>query len=370
MQISSASLHTLISQLYAAIIDEQSLEDFTAGLLKLNPDGYAALMIPSNGSQLPDVQHGVGGPDPEKMMSQYGQYYVGLDPSFALPLAPGVAYDIGACVGQNEFEKSEYYNDFHSNFNCRSWGLIPLGDIKNCGIALGLPHDEDASAEIMTNLDVLARHAMVFAELFKHRFRQDHDTRQGLVDNLSVPALVTDRTGRLVSANALAEHIFQSQSTSAGAPGRYTRPNVGGTGELEAAIVSLFAEDKPVAHVAIRQDDGHFIMARCVKQTGPTSALAKHHAIADGVPLPEVLVILRHTRTTRDALFWEVCRSLNLTRAEQDVASALLSGQSPQMIATQRGVSKTTVRNQISAAMAKCGVKRQAELVAFLSALI
>lgn len=56
-----------------------------------------------------------------------------------------------------------------------------------------------------------------------------------------------------------------------------------------------------------------------------------------------------------------------ITRAEAEVACALADGLTPAEIAETRGASLHTVRNQIKAAMAKCGVHRAAALAALVA---
>ena len=52
-----------------------------------------------------------------------------------------------------------------------------------------------------------------------------------------------------------------------------------------------------------------------------------------------------------------------LTPAETEVAMALHGGAALRQIADQRQVSINTVRNQVKSAMAKTGVRRQADLI-------
>lgn len=64
-------------------------------------------------------------------------------------------------------------------------------------------------------------------------------------------------------------------------------------------------------------------------------------------------------------------RSLfGLTLSECEVANALVSGLELVSAARKLGISPTTARNQMSAAMGKVGVHRQAELVARLAAIL
>jgi DNA-binding NarL/FixJ family response regulator len=58
-----------------------------------------------------------------------------------------------------------------------------------------------------------------------------------------------------------------------------------------------------------------------------------------------------------------------LTTAEANVAVHLASGETVSDAAESLGVSRTTLRNELVAAMAKLGVHRQAEMVALVAGL-
>ena len=58
-----------------------------------------------------------------------------------------------------------------------------------------------------------------------------------------------------------------------------------------------------------------------------------------------------------------LCGLFDLTTAEAKVASGLLEGLTAQEIAAQRGLSVSTVRNQIAAVFAKTGTSRQSEFI-------
>lgn len=59
-----------------------------------------------------------------------------------------------------------------------------------------------------------------------------------------------------------------------------------------------------------------------------------------------------------------------LTTAEIDIVNAIVLGMSVDSAAECLGIARATARNQVSAAMAKMGVNRQAQLVAQVGALV
>jgi DNA-binding CsgD family transcriptional regulator len=58
-----------------------------------------------------------------------------------------------------------------------------------------------------------------------------------------------------------------------------------------------------------------------------------------------------------------------LTSTEADLAHSLLNGETASEIAHQRGVSKNTIHNQLSSAMARIGVNRQTQFMHCLAEL-
>jgi DNA-binding CsgD family transcriptional regulator len=96
-------------------------------------------------------------------------------------------------------------------------------------------------------------------------------------------------------------------------------------------------------------------------------------------PVPVQAVASSHRRLAlvcvtrddgRDATPAGLLRSVyGLTKAEAEIASRVAAGADAREIAEQLQVSRATVRNQITAAMQKMDVHRQAEMVAKISSL-
>ena len=93
-----------------------------------------------------------------------------------------------------------------------------------------------------------------------------------------------------------------------------------------------------------------------------------HLAHAPHVPDPHALIVIRQAsdRVAPKHLFQAL---FGLTGAESEMANALSLGMSVSDAAQTLGISRTTARNQLSAAMTKMGVHRQAQLVATIAAL-
>ena len=90
-------------------------------------------------------------------------------------------------------------------------------------------------------------------------------------------------------------------------------------------------------------------------------------------PTPPAGLVVSRVGTSRDQLaifsFPLAAEACALTRAESEVARALIEGKSNDAIARARGTSVRTVANQVASVYRKLGVQSRAELVA-TSALV
>jgi DNA-binding CsgD family transcriptional regulator len=81
------------------------------------------------------------------------------------------------------------------------------------------------------------------------------------------------------------------------------------------------------------------------------------------------LVFVRQPPKSRSVDIRQIRVALDCTRAEAEVAAALVSGHSPNRISADRGVTLTTVRTQIRSVLTLAGLNRIPELVALLASL-
>src|SRR6202035_3297270 len=81
------------------------------------------------------------------------------------------------------------------------------------------------------------------------------------------------------------------------------------------------------------------------------------------------LVFVRQPSGSRPVDIRQIRVALDCTRAEAEVAAALVSGHSPNRISADRRVTLTTVRTQIRSLLTLAGLNRIPELVALLASL-
>lgn len=189
----------------------------------------------------------------------------------------------------------------------------------------------------------------------------------GAMDSLTIPAFVCDRNGLVRALTSHAEALVHGDHGLKLTLGRLRAINPLDEARLKKAI------DSAVRGGAI---GGPSSLHTVVIQSGASGVPA---LVLDIVALParqfefsftpRVLVVVRNERNQKDTRLTVLQMTYALTKAETEIALHISHGQSPEAIASLRGVSVGTVRVQIKSIFAKLGVSRQAELVAKLSRL-
>ena len=201
----------------------------------------------------------------------------------------------------------------------------------------------------------LLRSAFISARLGLQRAQGANET----LDNLGIPAVILDSNGGFVEANERAgalNDVLQIRTKGQRVGFGDSRANEC----LQRALAKMpdlsSADD---LSFPVRDADG---IANMVGHVMPVR-LAAHDIFANSFALL-YLTPLDGMRAPSKQLM----RSLfDLTAAETRVAGELFKGRTLQEIASDGGVSITTVRTQMRAILEKTGCGRQAELVALLS---
>jgi DNA-binding CsgD family transcriptional regulator len=216
---------------------------------------------------------------------------------------------------------------------------------------------ERASANRLDELRPhLARSVLISARLQLERARVAGEALAAL----GVPALVFNETGKVLAANSLIEALpgfvrwraFDKVSLKDKGADRLLRDAVATIDSESRPEVRSFpvpdaeAEATMVAHVIPIRLSARDIFLRCFA----------------------VLALTPMTRPQAPPV--ELVQTLfDLTPAEARVARSLASGKTVEAIATEGGVSLTTVRTHVRGVLAKTGCERQAEVVALLTGI-
>lgn len=190
------------------------------------------------------------------------------------------------------------------------------------------------------------------------------------MEALSIPMFICDSSGRVRTLTQTAEQLVAS--------GRGLELK---QGRLRATLESegRALEEAVTAALPARRSPGPPIARTVVihgskAQRAPVvlDVFAYPHPRATSVITsftPRVLIVAYSQRKMNSRRAAILSAAYRLTAAEVAIAQSLAEGKSAEDIAVHRGASIGTVRFQIKAILAKCAVKRQAELVALLNQL-
>ena len=263
---------------------------------------------------------------------------------------------------EEELANNPFYRDF---FHPRGLGW-------SAGTLLQMPTGDNIVFSIERQLDqgpIERNHVERLNELRPHLLRSAFvsarlglQRAQGAGETLArfgLPALVLDADGKFVEANeradTIADHIkFKAPDRRVAFADR--RAGAFLTSALER-LDGVSATDS--LSFPIRNEDGHAIFVGHVMPV----KLAAHDIFANSYALLFFTPLDRTRAPSKDLM-----RSLfDMTVAETRIAKGLVKGQTLTEIASDGGVSITTVRSQFSSILEKTGCSRQAELVGLLA---
>jgi DNA-binding CsgD family transcriptional regulator len=245
------------------------------------------------------------------------------------------------------------------------WGMataIPMPTGENVTFILSRQMEcgpfERASADRLDKLRPhLARSVLISARLQLERAR----VAGAALAAMGVPALVFDETGKVLSANPLIEattgyvhwRAFNRVSLKDKVADRLLRDAIAfldvesGPGVRSFPLRNVEADAIMVAHVIPVRLSARDIFVRCAA----------------------VLALTPVTRPQAPPV--ELVQSLfDLTPAEARVARSLASGRTAEDIASDGGVSLSTVRSHVRGVLEKTGCHRQVDVVALLTGIV
>jgi DNA-binding CsgD family transcriptional regulator len=188
----------------------------------------------------------------------------------------------------------------------------------------------------------------------------------GMLESLSIPAFLCDRSGRVQSMTPAAEAIISRAEVLQVKAGYLQVENDADHRTLMSAIETVarapgLAESLPRS-VIVRstRNDVMPMILDVVRLPGRTLELS----------LDGYVIVVPQGSGNGDSRRRLLLQAIyKLTAAETDVAMQLAQGQSAESIAANRSVAIGTVRAQIKSILAKFGMTRQVELVARLGQL-
>jgi DNA-binding CsgD family transcriptional regulator len=264
-------------------------------------------------------------------------------------------------VDDGEFERSEFYVDFarRAGFRHVVGSVVPLGAGQLLHAALQRPAGASPFGERERSLVLrVLPHLARAAALQRALAARGEDAQLGFaaLDRVPLGVVAVDAELRVVFANVAAETLLAKDlgiGLRVGGPGatvplRLAATSCAAAEALERMVhrVTLLDVDGGACLLEGRRGRLGVTVARPPSRVRPVPAAAtRSRRLA--------LVLLREMEVPEAPAPAMLCDFFGFTRAEAEVAAALVSGASPASVAARRGVALATVRSQIRAALEK-----------------
>jgi DNA-binding CsgD family transcriptional regulator/PAS domain-containing protein len=272
-------------------------------------------------------------------------------------------------IPQDEFLKSEYYNEFFRHVTGGHWrgaaSWLTLGVDMRLGISIhrSIASDPDDIKQIRI-LRHLGPHLRRAGRL--HMKLNDIELRLGqlssALDHVEQPAILVDRTGRVMLMNGAAQPLFRApHALGVDAGGRISLKSADETRNLRHAIElasSQPAEDEGRRNVEIvvnNNTDGCRLALSVLALGG-----GKSNVLIDQ---GSVMLIAKEFALQQISLA-ALQQAFGLTPAESRLTGMLAGGSSLRQASETLSVSYWTVMTHVKSCYQKTGTHRQAELVA------
>lgn len=282
----------------------------------------------------------------------------------SLGQAEGRVWRKSDLVDETDVETTEFYNDWvrPQDDTIGGGGLfLHRSDSRNWWIGGAVPrrHREVMETDLLRLLSALApalRHALqVNREILGLR-TELAATRAGM-DTTAAAVLLLDRDRRVLFANDAASALLSA--------GHHVAISPRGTVVAEAlaaraSLDRLASLQRPGTERILSFARSEIRVMHLLRL--PADQIASLNALPDGLAGPPASILMVSSADPVTAQDSPLIVEHGLTPAEAEVVVQLAFGRSPREIADLRQASVHTVRNQIKAALAKTGLRRQSEL--------
>lgn len=379
----------LTENIYDAATGGMPWQPIGEGLIRLVGAGSASLMAGHFAAG--DAEILFRGDIPLDAVAAYETHYRRVDlwttrVAAAVARRPGEglrAWTSGTLVPDDEFLRSEFYNDFGRRLGLRHvvGAVVPLGPAGVLAIGLHRPARSAAFGRAdAVRIEALLPHLRRAMQL-GHRLATGSASASpsfAALDALAVAVLVVDADLRVLVANAAAEAL-------AGRNGPIRLARVGGatcvTALRQADTAALAAEVGATARrggaggaVPLRDADGAPTVAAVVSPL-PRRLSPLGGGASGRVPGRALILMRPLRRAPADAAGGAgvdaaaLRRLFGLTQAEAEVGLALAGGATKEAVAARRGARPSTVQTQVRAILAKTGAANLRDFERMLAGL-
>lgn len=267
----------------------------------------------------------------------------------------------------DEFQNSRMYQQASKPWGLHSEGMCVLSREATHGRAVGFvrhKYQHEADAELMSVVAVLGQH-LQRAMSFQNRIDKLEEMviqATNVLDLIQFGLLIFGMDRNLMYVNSAAESILSSEDGIRLRAGELTIGNRDAEAQLHHMLDAVFQPN-----VSLKKLTGGIVTIPRLSHAKPYS-LVVVPMVASKVTAGKASVAVflfdpDARRTTAIDLF---VASYGLTRSEAKLAHALASGEMLETIASNRGVTRNTIKSQLQSIFAKTSTSRQSELVSLL----
>lgn len=365
----------LIDRVYCAALDDSQWPLFLAALGGVVGPSRVMLhghdLVANSNLGFVDVAY-----EPD-FLSSFRHYYSGVNPwqSRAMVLPVGQVHVSEAVLPREQLVRTEFYNDWirpQEDVGTGAGVTVFRDDTSmfRLSVNLRLQDQERLQPGLVHLLELLVPHLRHAFEIMRLRTGAVAGIGEALVlEAIRHPAIAVDRSGRYCYANRAGSALLEAGDTiRVGRGGYLMRPGGGAITEI-ADYLARFAARRPdfSLRLSLRDARQRPVLGTLLPIAGRAPATFPS-ANLSGVPA--AIVVVQQLAAEQPRLSRADLAALHLTDAEARLALALFEGRSLKAVAAENAISIHTVRNQLKAVFEKTGVRRQGELVAFLSRLI
>ena len=371
MDLNDETYDRLISQIFSAALDGSQWQGFLDTLAQASPGTRTQLHGHDFGRT--EVQIGAFSGYDGSLVESWYEYY-GLINIWApgmLKLPVGVATAAEAVAGEEEVNRSEFYNDWvRPQEDIRSGACVIIDKSPNRFFALGgnmrAVDAEDHRDDFVDLLQRLTPHLQAAMSISRRigALEIENSVLAQAGGARGAAVLVLDAARSVVYANAAAQvHLAEGAPLRCDRRGRVSLSDRAADRRLGMALGQLLTRGDGQGTAVFRLPGaGPALICRTARLDLPELALHSALLFTRALDAPCLLVTL-----ARDFSASQAHRALianhALTTAEADIAVGVTEGHGLAELAEARGTSLHTVRNQLKAVLSKTGLHGQRDLV-------
>lgn len=353
----------LIATIYAALLGETSWQHFLDGLNSMTPGALSAMFFHDLRGHTGAIAYVSGVQGREKALVQYEEYYSNLNPWMrkvaATPLGIGIIGE--KIIARDEFNRSEYYNDYISQNGLETGVGLTLFRDNGCYFLLSMLTDDTDIDRNIERADILTRISPHLQRVFRYyRAGEFHaaavDFGKGLAAASGLGFLLVNEDLTVVKSSQTGEQALASGRVIGLDPiGRVRFVST----DLQARLRAMLGRRAASRETEVFHDS--FSEVRLIRIGG--SAAVEFFA----GPMAVILIDETATGLSPDPL--RLAAKFALSPAEARVFVGIVDGLSLSEIATRAGVTRETVRSQLKSIFTKTGVSSQKDIVRLASGL-